>query len=245
MMVDGSALVAAGGDVVKVIDLAQPTPSVTASYPVPTGFVAQYAVATSDGKALLTGGTQWVDPYVFDPADGSFTSLSEIVGRYLTIYQPILWRSPDASWAILGETYTTNDEMFLYSPGQRQLSAGIRLSADADDVVLSRDLQKTVFNGLDILDDTWSTLASLPMQANAVVFSSDGNTAYGYYSSDNTVRAYDISNPGAGVPLLASGAVASTVGTYPEITISPDDATLFVAGGNGMAVVPVGTLTPQ
>lgn len=80
-----------------------------------------------------------------------------------------------------------------------------------------------------------STLPELPL---SVAVSPDGLTVYALLSTGTTVRPYDISQPAVVTP-GTDIALPANPGTSPNMTISPDGNTLFIAGQSKIVIQPV------
>jgi len=77
-----------------------------------------------------------------------------------------------------------------------------------------------------------------PGDSAAVAVSPDGTRAYQYVTG-TLLRTFDVSSPDQSVSEIGGGTVLpSDPGANPVMTVSPDGGTLFIAGGDGIVVVP-------
>jgi hypothetical protein len=94
-----------------------------------------------------------------------------------------------------------------------------------------------------VYDASFAVLGRLPVGLNGFVVKPDGSAAYGYYPGSTSVRKFDLTQPpdGNGVfPEGGSGTVITSPGTSSTaMTMSPDGATLFLAGDQSVIVLSV------
>jgi len=105
---------------------------------------------------------------------------------------------------------------------------------------LDRAATRIVFNGTNVYDGNYNLLGTLPGTTLAVVVSPDATRAYMFDSTASQILSFDLTaTPGGGAyPQLASAAPAGSLGSGVRMAISPDGATLFLAGTGGVAIQP-------
>jgi hypothetical protein len=110
---------------------------------------------------------------------------------------------------------------------------------------LARNATRLVINGVRVYDGAENLLGTLPNTTAAVALKSDGTRAYAYDPTLGGIVTYDVSvdrDEAAYAPLGAAVPLAGDPGSNVQMTISPDNRTLFLAGGTQVVVQPVPAL---
>jgi IPT/TIG domain-containing protein len=157
----------------------------------------------------------------------------------VTCLPPFVGGSADGSIIVAGSNITTHD-VYAFSAADGTMTPKIQLTLTAAPA-LDRSGSRIVLNNTRVYDSGFNLLpGALPGTTSAVVLKSDGTTAYTYDSS-GMVRKFDLTGiPVAGIyPEIGSGtSLAGNPGSNVRMTITPNDGTLFLAGGTRIVVLP-------
>jgi hypothetical protein len=180
-----------------------------------------------DAAITLGEGISIVQGTPGSSADGSLVVLSHA--------------SPDSTGSFVGQ-YDSGSGRFSFIPSQVQGEASTwpRTSIRPK---LDRKATRLIMNGYIVIKNSdYFHPSSLPPVAPgdsaAVALSPDGTRAYQYVSG-TLLRTFDVSSPDQSVSEIGAGTVLpSDPGANPVMTVSPDGGTLFIAGADGIVVVP-------
>jgi hypothetical protein len=198
-------------------------------------FLSGLALA-NDGNALITtgvNGSGFFDAYRYSIRDGLF---SPPVGNF--------------SFATAGASTDGSRVVFVQSGVSPAQSVYQYLASDASlapvnlplnrllaGPALDRRASRIVLNGNLVYGANYQLLGSIP-GSSAVALSPDGSKAHAY-SSGTMMHTYNLTSAVAGVfPEITATTLPSDPGPNPVMTISPDGGTLFIAGSDGIVVVP-------
>jgi hypothetical protein len=95
------------------------------------------------------------------------------------------------------------------------------------------------------LDSTESVVGTLQTSSTALALKPDGTRVYAYDRAAGGILVYDVSVSRDGAlypPLGAVVPLAGDPGANPQMIISPDGRTLFLAGGTQVVVQPTPAL---
>lgn len=135
-----------------------------------------------------------------------------------------------------GAKYSTSGNSFI--------NATTVLRQNTVSPVISRTANRFILNGTRVYDATEALLGVLPNTTAAVVLKPDGTRAYAYDTAGG-IHVYDVSVDRDEAAYPALGAlvpVAGDPGSNPEMIISPDGGTLFLAGSSRIVVQPTPAL---
>lgn len=196
--------------------------------PIERGATAPWNYLIRENQYLLgPGGIGIVRGIPGSSADGSLVILSHA--------------SPDLTSTYIGQ-YESRRGWFSFIMSQ---VPGLPLTWPRTSIrpKLDRKATRLVLNGYIVIKNSdyshWSLLPPVAPEAlAAVALSPDGTRAYQYVSG-TLLRTFDVSSSDQGVSEIGAGTVlASDPGANPVMTVSPDGRTLFIAGANGIVVVP-------
>ena len=240
LTIDGKQLLAATDFTIQHADAATLTLGANVSLGVSPVFPTGIAVA-NDGNTLLSMGDaefpNAVMPiYLYSARFAQFLGL--VKGDSESLTQPTRpAASADGSLIVigagpagefLGGQYISAIGSFsgvdqLFSP------SGVRPKLD-------RKAARILINGATVVDSSYAFVGGLPSSSTGVALSPDGTRAYQYVSG-TVAHAYDLTT--AGSPEIGTGiTLPSDPGANPVMTVSPDGATLFIAGSDAIVVVP-------
>lgn len=199
-----------------------------------------------DNRSLITtslttsGSTQG---YIYDPPSG----VIGLNGTALNNATPTMSTSGAGAIVSQGDATLTSDvPVYLYATATNELrSSGLSLRQNAVPPAVNRSISRVVLNGTKVYDGGFTLLGTLPDTTAAVVLKSDGSRAYTYDTAAGGILVYDISatrNEAAYTALGAVTPLAADPGTGVLMTITPDNGTLFVAGGTRIVVQPTPAL---
>jgi BACON domain-containing protein/IPT/TIG domain-containing protein len=251
---DGRQLIAVSDFAVQKIDAAALTMGTVTPPLVFETFFKGVAMA-NDGNAILTTGSSrfersptfaWFYLVREDRVSLGFGSAIEIVrgtaGASADGSLVILSHaSPDPTPSYDGQ-YDSQRGLFSFIPSP---IPGMPLTWPSTPIrpKLDRKAIRLVLNGYIVIKNSdYSHQSFLPPVAAgdsaAVALSPDGTRAYQYVSG-TLLRTFDVSSPDQGVSEIGEGTVLpSDPGASPVMTVSPDGGTLFIAGADGIVVVP-------
>jgi hypothetical protein len=207
-------------------------------------FFKGLAVA-NDGNAVLSsgftrGGASPIWSYsVRDPKITLISSISLVFGTP--------GASADGSRVVLteGDPQFPNLNIAQYNSANSSLSfVNFSVAQNGVRPKLDRKASRILLNGYIVLDSDYHVVGNLPEVAlgttAAVALSPDGTRAHQYVSG-TVVHTYDltVAPVGATFPEIGGGTtLPSDPGANPVMTVSPDGGTLFIAGADGIVVVP-------
>ncbi|WP_129641062.1 hypothetical protein [Peristeroidobacter agariperforans] len=199
-----------------------------------------------DNRSLITtslttsGSTQG---YIYDPPTG----ILGLNGTALNNATPTM--SASGAGAILSQgdsTLTSDVPVYLYATAANALSAStVSLRQNAVPPAVNRSITRIVLNGTKVYDGNFALLGTLPDTTAGVVLKSDGSRAYAYDTAAGGILVYDVSVDRDEAAYTALGAVtplAADPGPGLRMAITPDNGTLFVAGGTRIVVQPTPAL---
>jgi hypothetical protein len=141
--------------------------------------------------------------------------------------------------------------VFTYDASSGTLTPAAVTTTNTGHASLSRDGLRMILSSAElsasqtvtVYNSSFTALGTLPPEVRAFVISPDGATAFAYFTSDNTIRKFDLNLPsGGGFTQISSTALPNpSVGPgtfFSEMTISPDGGTLFLAGNQRVIIVP-------
>jgi hypothetical protein len=254
LSLDGRQLFAVSDFAVQKIDAAALTPGTVTPTLFSEIFLKGIAIA-NDGNAILTTGSPrfaggatdaWFYLVREDRVSLGFGSIIEIVrgtagssadGSLVILSQA----SPDPTPSFDGQ-YDSQRGLFSFIPSS---IPGMPLTWPRTPIrpKLDRKATRLVLNGYIVIKNSdYSHQSFLPAVAPgdsaAVALSPDGTRAYQYVSG-TLLRTFDVSSPDQGVSEIGTGTVLpSDPGASPVMTVSPDGGTLFIAGSDGIVVIP-------
>ena len=229
---------------VDAVTLAQGT-SVAAPSLATNSFLKNIVVGY-DNRSLITtslttsGSTQG---YIYDPV----SNLIGLNGTALNNATPTMAASGAGAVLSQGDPTLTSDvPVYLYTTATNALNQGSKsLRQNAIAPAVNRSISRIVLNGTQVFDSTLALLGKLPDTTAAVVLKSDGSRAYAFDTAAGGILVYDISVDRDEAAYTALGpvtALAGDPGTGVRMAITPDNGTLFVAGGTRIVVQPTPAL---
>lgn len=202
------------------------------------------AAFANNGMMLLTeSAANWSRIYVYDMATNDPTNLTALFTSSADNADRIAKASLDGSRVYFVDQSTSSPVMY-YDASTGQLQTGT-LSIQASAVSVDKSANRLII-GNGVYDSNLNLLGSLPSTILASVITGDSSTAYTFESDGNGVvfRKFDLTTPDGMGGFLEVGAGITLAGSQvvnPQMTISPDDATLFVVGQSDFMVQPVPT----
>jgi hypothetical protein len=247
LSLDGKQLLALDDVAVQQVDPTDLTTGVTTPAVLfQVGLFFKGLAVANDGNAVLSsgfarGGASYIWSYlVRDPKITIISSISLVFGTP--------GASADGSRVVFteGDPQFPNLNIAQYKSADSSLSfANFSVAQNGVRPKLDRKASRIVLNGYIVLDSDYHVVGNLPEVAlgttAAVAVSPDGTRAHQYLSG-TVVHTYDltVTPTGATFPEIGSGTVLpSDPGSNPVMTVSPDGGTLFIAGSDGIVVVPV------
>jgi hypothetical protein len=260
---DGSHLVALTGYSVLVLDPTNPAATPVSTIPAPfpqssaqnspffTGMALAndgYALVSSSMVGLASGGTS---AYLCSLSGATFLPW----GSPLTLYTapafgtPMLTASADGSLVLAAQTgVSPSPPLLQYSPETTVLTAStlnFNQAHNQPPVMDSSAAKRVIYDGSanTVYDASYASLGSIPGPVWALTVNRPGTRLYAL-NTDNTLHTYDLTAaPVSGnYPQIGSGS-AQTVpagsAQFPvRLAISPDGQGLFLAGDQGILVIP-------
>lgn len=203
-------------------------------------------VVGNDNRALVTtslttSGT--TGEYIYDPA----TAALVLTGVPLNNATPAMSANGAAAVVSQGDpTLTADVAVYTYASSTNALAASaVSLRQNTIAPALDRTPTRIVLNGSRVYDVNFALLGTLPTTTAAVVLNSAGTRAYAYDPTLGGILVYDISVDRDEAAYAALGAVVPLVGdpgSGVQMTITPDNGTLFLAGGGQIVVQPTPAL---
>jgi hypothetical protein len=202
-------------------------------------------VVGNDDVALITTGISASTPtaaYLFFPLTNSF-----LTGNLLNNATPAMAANGTGAYLIQGDPSLTADVAAAkYTTSNNSISTAITsLRQNAIPPAISRTGNRLVLNGTRVYDGSEALLGTLSATTAAVVLKPDGSRAYVYDPAAGGILVYDVSVDRDEAAYVALGAVvplAGDPGSNPQMTISPDGGTLFLAGSARIVVQPTPAL---
>lgn len=202
-------------------------------------------VVGHDQRALITSGinANTATPiYIFTPS----ASVVQQLTTTLSLNNATPGMAGDGSAAVLMQgdpSLTAAPLSYLYTAADNQLnSTGQSLNQNAIAPVMNRIGTRIVLNGTRVFDGTFNVLGNLPATTAAVALKPDGTRVYAFDPTAGGILTYDISTDRDEAVLQPLGAVVPLVanpGSSPQMIITPDGGTLFLAGaGAGIVIQP-------
>ncbi len=241
---DGKKLLVAAGTSVTPYDpvtLAAGTPASPSGF---SGlFLEQIAVA-NDGKALITtadGFSGFDDAFFYSIGDATFTPTT-------SLFLPGVGGSVNGSRIVVVENGITSPSVYQYNASSGIFGATSIPGGESNPhPALDRNATRILLGSHSVYNSNFQLLGTIPF-AVAAVLSPDGKKAYTYESfttpGTGKVHVYDLTAPLVG-PAFPELLPVTTTPTEPafnvgktRMTISPDGGTLFIAGENGILVMP-------
>ena len=245
---DGVQLLAMSDYAIKVHDPNTLSAGTTTDAPFSSFYYLKDISFANNGNAIVTTGLQGsgaTDAYWYSAEDHSLS----LVNWNAYFYFGSPGASSDGSniTIVQGGGLSPVPVVAKYEAATNTLSnAGISLNQYYQiPPVLDRSATRVLINGYLVYDSNYQLLGTLPTFSYgtrvATVLSPDGSRAYRYIGG-TTLNTYDLASlPVSGVySEIATGTtLLSDPGANPRMTISPDGGTLFIAGANGIVVMPV------
>lgn len=242
LSIDGKQLLAATDFSLQHIDAAALSLGANIPFGISPLFATGVAVA-NDGNALLSvrdaefpNGVMPV--YLYSVRDAQFLGLVNGPASEGLAVPTQPGASADGSLILIG----AGSPLGEFLGGQYNAAAGSFPSANLFSPngfrpMLDRRATRILLDGSAILNSNFAGLGGLSTLSTGVTLSPDGTRAYQYVSG-TAAHAYDLTT--AGFPEIGTGiTLPSAPGANPVMTISPDGGTLFIAGSDGIVVVPV------
>jgi hypothetical protein len=210
----------------------------TSAPPNSTPFFLSGLALANDGNALITAGVNgsgFSDAYRYSIRDGLF---SPPVGNFSFATAAA---SADGSRVVFVQNgVSPAQNVYQYLASNTSLApVNLPLNRLLARPALDRRATRIVLNGNLVYDADYQFLGSIP-GSSAVVLSPDGARVYAY-SNGTVMRTYNLAaSPVAGVfpEFGPETTLPSDPGATPVMTVSPDGGTLFIAGSDGIVVVP-------
>lgn len=200
--------------------------------------VGATAVVGGDGPSQLVKYSIHDGAYV-----PNFNGNMQVVDRGGTV------ASLDGSTVLMGSTQPISPTWNEYHAGDGSITTPTSLMS-AYTMAADRTGARFVVQGQNIVDVNMTLLGSLPSTMRAVVLSEDGTRLYALDQS-NLIHGYALVDLVVGVlPVdVAQVPLVEDPGALPQIALTRDERTMFVAGYARVVVVPlgpglVGTATP-
>jgi hypothetical protein len=251
---DGTLLLKASGDgsLLTRIDTATFAILPGSDDATPIGSTALNRIAFANDGTAIGNSAGATTLYRYDMLTRQFVTLgtdSNLQNRHIAA-------STDGDTLVLtSDPLSSGGSILTYDASNGTLTertAGNATDLDNDKVSISRDGSRILVLGPDpsgganrpvVYDASFAVLGRLPVGLNGFVVKPDGSAAYGYYPGSTSVRKFDLTQPpdGNGVfPEDGSGTVITSPGTSSTaMTMSPDGATLFLAGDQNVIVLSV------
>ncbi len=202
------------------------------------GFYLMNTIEMSNEGSMVIGsslyGSGYTPIYLYDTETGDFNSIGSIYGARMN-------GSDDGSFVIIGGNGTSPPQrIYYYRASDKQVySSGIGQSAFS--VITNRIGNRAAVEGSTVYDDLLTVVGTTPYYGY-LGFSPDGNEAYGYSTSDDTLYVYDTSVylGSSGVfPVLTSFYLGDSTTRFVTKIISRDDGeVIFLISNNDVVVLP-------
>jgi hypothetical protein len=244
---DGKKLLVASGTSVTPYDpvtLAAAGTPASVSLPFSSSFIEQLVVA-NDGNALITtefAGSGFADSYRYSIADATFTRFPSLCCSI-----PQAGGSANGSRIVLVQNgVSPSQSVYQYNASSGTFGPTSLISSDSNPhPALDRNATRILLGSSSVYNSSFQLLGTIPF-AVAAVLSPDGRKAYTYdifTAPPSKVHVYDLTAPlvAGAFPEIATANTPSVLGTNIgkiRMTISPDGGTLFIAGDQGILVMP-------
>jgi hypothetical protein len=237
-----------GNNFLKV-DISGDTLNETNATPVDFGYAnytqLEHVFFTGTGKIVSSGGTQWVEIYLYDPDNDTYQTLNDLsYNHYSSIYTPTMWGSWDGSRFFLAESGISTTRNYLVDVGtlavwETPLSGSYTTHWD---FASDRAGDINVLDAAKVYDGDFNFLADLAETGTVAAVSPDGTTVYVYNQSNGAIRMMTGFTDVVG-SVSGTNVITDTPGTNPVITLSLDGKTLFFADSNKVIILPVSDLS--
>jgi hypothetical protein len=259
---DGAHLLALTSSSLLLLDPANPDPNTATTIPAPfqasntTGspyFTGM--VLANDGYALVStaavGTTGDTVPFLYSSTDASFIQLPTALGLYSWPYggSPTLAASADGSLLLAAVTGLSPAQPFWqYSPETTLLTktpASVNQLGSQPPVMDSTASKRLLYDGNtnSVYDSQYALLGKIPGAVRVLTVNRSGTRAYAL-NQDNTLHTYDLTAATVNgnfpeVGSASSQTLPNNSGAFAiRLAISPDGQGLFVAGDQGILVIP-------
>jgi hypothetical protein len=246
---DGKKLLVTSGTSVTPYDpvtLATVGSPASVSLPFSSSFIEQLVVA-NDGNALITTqstNSGFQDAYRYSIADATFTRF-----QTLCCFIPEAGASANGSRIVLVQNGVSPPQsVFQYNASSGTFGATSLISSESNPhPALDRNATRILLGSSSVYNSSFQLLGTLPSFAPGAVLSPDGRKAYTYESfttpGTGKVHVYDLTAAvGGAFPEIGTATATPTEPGFnvgrTRMTISPDGGTLFIAGENGVLVMP-------
>ena len=208
----------------------------------PTDSFLKNIVVGHDNRGLITTGinsSTETMTYIYTPS----ASVVQQTGRNLNNATPGMSANGGFAMLVQGDpSLTTGPVALVYTAANTALdgATGITLNQNAIAPVVDRNFGRFVLNGQRVYAGDFNFLGTLPDTTAAVALKPDGTRAYAYNPAAGGILIYDISvdrEEAAYEPLGAAVPLVADPGSNPQMIITPDGGTLFLAGAGGAIVI--------
>jgi hypothetical protein len=213
-----------------------------------TGSFLKNIVVGNDDVALITtglnAGTPGTNAYLYFPLSNAVVQ----TGNTFNNATPAMAANGSGAYLIQGDPSLTSDVLAVkYTTASTSpfTNAVTSLRQNAIAPVISRTANRFVLNGTRVYDTTEAFFGTLPATTAAVVLRPDGARAYTYDPTAGGILVFDTSvdRDEAEYPALGPAVpLAGDPGSNPQMIISPDGRTLFLAGSTQVVVQPTPAL---
>jgi hypothetical protein len=220
----------------------------------PIGSTALNRIAFANDGTAIGNSAGATTLYRYDMLTRQFVTL----GTDLNLLNRHVAASSDGDTLVLtSERLSSGGSILTYDASNGTLTertaGNATTSGDNEKVSISRDGSRILLLSPDpsgggnrpvVYDASFAVVGRLPVGLNGFVVKPDGSAAYGYYPGTTSVRKFDLTQPPDGNGIfpeeLGSETVVASPGTSSTaMTMSPDGATLFLAGDQNVIVLSV------
>jgi len=249
LSLDGKNLFAVLDLSINQLDSVTLAPGPSANSPVSSpSFLAGMTLANDNNAVVTIGlGSGFTGTYRYSIRDRSF--VIPIAGDWNLLSAPTGAASADRSRIVLIQSQVSPAQnIYQYTASNGLLShVNLPLESFGTRPALDRSATRMILSGSLVYNGNFQKLGNIPF-SSTVALSPDGSKAYAY-SSGTVLRTYDLTgtlaNPDTdafpeigttGTPLPSDPGLPP--GVLAVMTVSPDGGTLFIAGSDGIVVVP-------